>query len=85
MNKENKITTTDIRELKNTALRNREHILYNTIIPEINGHKRSKLRIVGVGQKAIRLDLYMNYQQILEYATPGSLEAELKTMINTVY
>lgn len=85
MNERNKISETDIKELKTTALRNREHILYRTIIPEINGNKRNPLRIAGVGQKAIRLDTYLNYESILKYSDSGSLEEEMKKIINTVY
>lgn len=85
MDKRNKITETEIRELKNTALYNKKEILYKTIIPEINGNKRTALRIAGVGQKAIKLDTYFSYRNLLKYETPNSLESIIIKLINTVY
>lgn len=85
MNESNKISEIDIKELKNTAIKNRKHILYKTIIPEINGYKRNPLRISGVGQQAVKLDTYYSYESILKYSDAGSLEEELKELINTVY
>lgn len=77
----------EIKELKNTALRNREHIIYKkTLIPSINGNKRTSLAITGIGQKTIKLTAYVSYEDILEFKNESeSLESELYKIINTIY
>ena len=70
-------------ELKNTALRNKKHIKYKTILAAIDD-KNISFKIMGVGQKSIRLDVYFRYEDILENSD-GSIESMLLQMINNVY
>lgn len=73
-----------IKELKNTAIFNREKIRFKTIIANINGSDYS-IRISGVGQKSIKLDVYLSYDQIHDFKDEKKLEKELYDIINTVY
>ncbi len=70
-------------ELKNTALRNKKHIKYKTILATIDD-KNISFKVMGVGQKSIRLDVYFRYEDILENSD-GSIESMLLQMINKVY
>lgn len=74
---------TTINELRDTALRNKKNIKYKTLILNIQD-KPYLFRIMGVGQKTIRLDCYFNYEGISEHSD-DPVESELIKMINTVY
>lgn len=76
---DNKIT-----ELKNTARHNRKKILGSTIISNIDNSDYS-LRVGGIGAKAIKLELYLTYEDILNYHNHKHLENVLYDKINTVY
>ncbi len=74
------------KELINTALYNRKHLINSAIIPDIQGNKRLKLTINGVGKKTIKLTAYVNYDNILKFhEETGSIEQELYELINKVY
>lgn len=74
---------TAIKELRNTSLRNKKNIKYKTIIFNVD-NKPYLFRIMGVGQKSIRLDAYLTYDRLIEHSD-DPVESELIKMINTIY
>ena len=73
----------DIQRLRNTAQYNREHIKYKTFIAKVDGRNYA-FKIMGVGNKAIRLNIFLDYEDILKNKEVG-LEKILHEMINKVY
>ena len=73
-----------IDELKNSARHNRKHLIGSTIISNIDNSNYS-LRIGGVGAKTIRLELFLSYEDILNYHNHKHLENVIYDKINTVY
>lgn len=73
-----------IEELKNTAKYNQKHLRYSTLIANIDNSNYS-MRIGGIGSKAIRLELFIPYSDILEFHHHKHLENVLYDKINTVY
>ena len=71
-------------ELKNTAKMNKNHLKGKSLIVDINGSKYA-LQISGIGQKSVRLSLFVSYEDLIEYKNHHRLENMLYEKINTVY
>ena len=71
-------------ELIATARHNRKHLIGATIVSNIDNSNYS-LRINGVGAKAIKLELFLTYEDILDYHNHKHLENVIYDKINTVY
>lgn len=72
-----------INELRNTAKRNKQFLMYKTHLVTIND-KQYALKIMGIGAKKVRLDLFIDYESILENKDVG-VEKILYNAINKVY
>ena len=70
--KELNINKQDVMELRNLALAKKSSIKYRTITSDIDGEYRVKL--AGVGNKAIKLEIFLDYETILANKTAGGLE-----------
>ena len=70
-------------ELKNTAKLNKKHLQGKSLIVDINGNTYP-LQISGIGQKAIRLSLFVSYEDLINYKNHKRLENMLWDKINTV-
>ena len=66
------INETDIKELRNLALSKKSELKYKSLLSSINGDYR--VRLVGVGNKTIRLDIFLDYERILNFKASGGLE-----------
>lgn len=73
----------DLQRLKNTASHNKKHLMFNTYIVTINGRNYA-LKIMGVGKQKVKLDLFIDYESILNYKDVG-VEKVLYEAINKVY
>ena len=73
-----------VTELKNTARHNRKYLIGSKIISNVDITDYS-LRIGGVGAKSIRLELFLTYEDILDYHNHQHLENVIYDKINTVY
>ena len=71
MDKDN-ITKKDIKELRNLALSKKTELKYKSLLSSINGEYR--VRLIGMGYKTIRLDIFLDYETILANKTAGGLE-----------
>ena len=76
--------TNQIDELRNTAQHNRKFLKGSTILSNIDNSNYS-LRIGGVGAKSIKLELFLTYEDILDYHNHKHLENVIYDKINTVY
>lgn len=75
---------TPLHELKNTASHNKINLKGKSIISNIDGSNYA-LKINGVGRSAVRLSLFVSYDDILRYHNHKHLENVLFNMINKVY
>lgn len=82
MSNENNLTP--IQELRNTAKYNKGNLKGSSIIAKINNDSYP-LQISGIGAKAIRLSLFVSYEDILKFNHNRKLEHMLYNKINTVY
>ena len=71
MDKDN-ITKKDIKELRNLALSKKTELKYKSLLSSINGEYR--VRLIGMGYKTIRLDIFLDYETILANKTAGGIE-----------
>lgn len=74
----------EVKEVRNLAKHNKRNIMYKTVELDLNGAKYP-LMIKGVGAKAIKLELYIHYESILNEHDTKVLEGILWDKINTVY
>ena len=73
----------DIRELRNLAKHNKRHIMNNSLDISIEDIKYIAY-IKGVGAKAVKLELYISYEDMLK-SKDHPLEHMLMDKINRVY
>lgn len=76
--------TNELQELINTAKANKKHLKRQSIISKIDGSDYA-LQITGIGAKAVKLQLFLSYDDILKYHHHKHLENVLYDKINTVY
>lgn len=74
----------EVREVRNLAKHNKRHIMYKTVEIDLNGDTYP-LVIKGVGAKAIKLELYIHYEDILNEHDKRVLEGLLWDKLNRVY
>lgn len=74
----------ETREVRNLAKHNKRNIMYKTVEIDLNGDKYP-LIIKGVGAKAIKLEMYIYYEDILNEHDSKVLEGILWDKINRVY
>lgn len=82
MSKENNLTP--LQELRNTARHNRKHLIGSTIIADICGSDYI-VSIAGIGMKAVKMQLFIPYEDILKFNHHKHLENVLIGKINKVY
>lgn len=82
--KDNQISKLEVSELKNLSFRNKPNLMYKTIRFSINDIGYESI-IKGIGQKTVKLELYLDYERILDNRNTGILEKELWDKINTIY
>lgn len=78
------LTKQELRELKNLARHNKSNVLHKKIRLNVNGNEY-ELIIKGVGNKAVKLELYLNYERILSNKDIGIIEGVLWEKLNKVY
>lgn len=74
----------EVREVRNLAKHNKRNIMYKSVELKSNGDTYP-LVIKGVGAKAIKLELYIYYEDILNEHDSKVLEGILWDKINRVY
>ena len=72
------------REVRNLAKHNKRNIMFKTVEIDLDGAKYP-LIIKGVGAKAIKLELYIYYEDILNEHDSKVLEGMLWDKIDRVY
>ena len=71
----NNISETEITELRNLALSKKSSIKFRTLESSISGLYR--VRVGGVGNKSIKLEISLDYETILANKTAGGLEQSI--------
>ena len=66
------INNKDITELKNLANSKRSKLKYRTISSFINGEY--KFKVGGIGNKSIKLEIFLDYETILANKEAGGIE-----------
>lgn len=74
---------TDIQRLRNTALHNRRKLIQSTVIANVDD-KNTLFKVSGIGKDAVKLTVFVSYQDILKNKDNGLTE-KLYKMINKVY
>lgn len=74
----------EIKEFRNLAKHNKRNIMNKSIELDINGNEYTTF-IKGVGAKAIKLELYVYYEDILSDHDKKVLEGLLWDKISRVY
>ena len=74
----------ETREVRNLAKHNKRNLMYKTVEIDLKGAEYP-LMIKGVGEKAIKLELYIYYENILNEHDSKVLEGILWNKINKVY
>lgn len=69
---ETRINKTDIKELRNLALAKKSSIKYRTLTSAIDGEY--KVRLAGIGNQSIKLEIFLDYETILVNKMAGGLE-----------
>lgn len=82
--KDKQISDMDISELKNLSFKNKSNLMYKKIRVSVDDIEYESI-IRGVGKKAVKLELYLDYERILNNRDKGILEKPLWDKINTVY
>lgn len=72
---DNNITEVEITELRNLALSKKSSIKFRTLESSISGLYR--VRVGGVGNKSIKLEIFLDYETILANRTAGGLEQSI--------
>ena len=70
--KETEITNIDVTEIKNLALSKKTKLKYRTISSFINGEY--KFKVGGIGNKSIKLEIFLDYETILANKEAGGIE-----------
>ena len=73
-----------VNEIKNLALSQKPHLMYKSIQLSDNDINY-QLQIRGVGKKAIKLELYLDYERISNLKDDGTIEKQLWEKLNTIH
>ena len=78
------ISKQDKIEFKNLALHNKKDVMFKKVRIKFENNEYDFI-IKGVGQKAVKLELYCYYESILKNKDDGIIEKRLYDKINTIY
>lgn len=78
------ISNQEKKEFKNLARHNKENVMYKNVRIKF-GNNEYDFIIKGVGQKAVKLELYCNYESILANKDDGIIEKRLYDKISAIY
>ena len=82
--KELEISKQEISEIKTLAFHNKPNVMYKKLRIEIDDIEYNFI-IKGVGRKSVKLELYIDYQTLLENKDCGVVEKRIYDAINTIY
>ena len=82
--KEHSISNKEKSEFKNLAKHNKQNIMYKKLRIKF-GSVEYDFIIKGVGQKAVKLELYCDYESILRNKDDGIIEKRLYDKISAIY
>lgn len=82
--KESEILNQEISEVRNLALHNKRNVMYKKLRIEIDGIEY-EFQIRGVGKQAIKLELYTDYETLLQNKDVGIIEKRIYDAISTIY
>lgn len=71
-------------DLKRTAKRNKGHLKGSSVITKINNDSYA-LQVSGIGEKSIRLSLFISYEDLIKYKNHRRLENMIYEKIVKVY
>lgn len=74
----------DINEFRNLSFKNKSNVMYKKVRFSIDDVDYESI-IKGIGQKAVKLELYLSYERILTNKDEGVLEKLIWDKINTIY
>lgn len=74
----------EVSEFKNLAKHNKQNIMYKKLRIKF-GSVEYDFIIKGVGQKAVKLELYCNYESIMANKDDGVIEKRLYDKISAIY
>lgn len=80
----NQNSSEKISELRNLAFKNKPNLMYKKIRFSVDDVDYESI-IRGIGKKTIKLELYLDYERILNYKESGILEKPLWDKINTIF
>lgn len=63
---------TEVTQLRNLALNKKSKLKYRTISSAINGYY--KFKVGGIGNKSIKLEIFLDYEAILNNREAGGIE-----------
>jgi len=72
------------KELKQTAKINKKHLKGASLITKINNDSYA-LQVSGIGEKSIRLSLFISYDDLIKYKNHRKLEKMIYDKIVKVY
>ena len=79
-----KVSKKDISEFKNLAIHNKSDVMFKKMRIKFDGVEYDFI-IKGVGQKAVKLELYCNYESILANKDNGIIESKLHDKLSAIY
>lgn len=82
--KEQLISNQEKTEFKNLAKHNKPNIMYKKVRIKFKDVEYEFI-IKGVGQKAVKLELYCDYESILKNKDNGIIESRLYDKISAIY
>lgn len=82
--KDKEISKQEISEVKTLAIHNKSNVMYKKLRIEIDDIEYNFI-IKGVGRKSVKLELYIDYQTLLENKDCGVVEKRIYDAINTIY
>ena len=78
------ISKQETSEFKNLAKHNKENVMHKKMRVKF-GDKEYDFIIKGIGQKAVKLELYCYYESILRNKDDGVIEKRLYDKISAIY
>lgn len=82
--KDKEISKQEISEVKTLAIHNKSNVMYKKLRIEIDDIEYNFI-IKGVGRKSVKLELYIDYQTLLENKDCGVVEKRIYDAISTIY
>ena len=79
----NMVSDEEIKQYRNLALKNKPHLRNKPLWVELDDGEY-RFVIKGMGQKAVKLELYVHYEDILDNPD-GVIESKLDEMIKTIF